>query len=51
MASLGHVPRLGEAVEADGHRLTVSELDGRRVSRVRIDPIEPAGGPQELEAS
>ncbi|MDX6197088.1 MAG: magnesium and cobalt exporter, family [Actinomycetota bacterium] len=51
MASLGHVPRLGEAVEADGHRLTVSELDGRRVSRVRIDPIEPAGEPQELEAS
>jgi putative hemolysin len=40
MASLGHVPRVGEAVEADGHRLTVSELDGRRVSRVRIDPVE-----------
>jgi putative hemolysin len=40
MARLGHVPRLGEAVEADGHRLTVSELDGRRVARVRIDPIE-----------
>jgi putative hemolysin len=39
MASLGHVPRLGEAVEADGHRLTVSELDGRRISRVRIDPV------------
>ena len=51
MASLGHVPRVGEAVEADGHRLTVSELDGRRVSRVRIDPIEPADEPQELEAS
>jgi CBS domain containing-hemolysin-like protein len=34
------VPRLGEAVEADSHRLTVSELDGRRVARVRIDPIE-----------
>jgi putative hemolysin len=39
MASLGHVPRLGEAVEADGHRLEVSELDGRRVARVRVTPI------------
>ncbi|MCU1594988.1 MAG: hypothetical protein JWO12_2380 [Frankiales bacterium] len=39
MASLGHVPRVGEAVEADDHRLEVSELDGRRVSRVRVTPI------------
>ena len=39
MAALGHVPRLGEAVEADGHRLEVSELDGRRLSRVRVTPI------------
>jgi putative hemolysin len=51
MASLGHVPRIGEAVEADGHRLTVSELDGRRVARVRIDPIEIPGGDAALEAS
>jgi len=41
MAVLGHVPRLGDAVEADGHRLEVSELDGRRVSRVRVAPIVP----------
>jgi putative hemolysin len=39
MAALGHLPRPGEAVEADGHRLTVTELDGRRVSRVRVDPV------------
>ena len=39
MASLGHVPRTGEAVEADGHRLEVSELDGRRVARVRVTPV------------
>ena len=52
MASLGHVPRMGEAVEVDGHRLTVSELDGRRVARVRVDPIvnEPSEQ-QEEEAS
>jgi putative hemolysin len=51
MASLGHVPRVGEAVEADGHRLTVTELDGRRVSRVRVDPVEPAEETQKQEAS
>ena len=42
MASLGHVPRSGEAVEVDGHRLEVTELDGRRVARVRVTPLEPA---------
>jgi putative hemolysin len=41
MAALGHVPRVGEAVEAVGHRLEVCELDGRRVSRVRVTPIVP----------
>jgi putative hemolysin len=39
MASLGHVPRVGEAVEAVRHRLEVTELDGRRVSRVRVTRI------------
>jgi putative hemolysin len=47
MATLGHVPRPGEAVEIDGHRLEVTELDGRRVARVRVTPLEPA----ELEES
>jgi putative hemolysin len=47
MACLGHVPRTGEAVEVDGHRLEVSELDGRRVARVRVTPLVP----QELEES
>ena len=41
MACLGHVPKVGEAVEVDNHRLEVSELDNRRVSRVRVTPILP----------
>jgi len=41
MACLGHVPRVGEAVEVGGHRLEVSELDGRRAARVRVTPLEP----------
>ena len=36
MAELGHIPQLGETVEVAGYRLTVSELDGRRVARVRV---------------
>ena len=47
MSCLGHVPRTGEAVEVDGHRLEVSELDGRRIARVRVTPLEAA----ELEES
>jgi putative hemolysin len=40
MAGLGHVPRVGDAVEVAGHRLEVTELDGRRASRVRVTPVE-----------
>jgi len=46
MATLGHVPRVGDAVEADGHRLEVTELDGRRVSRVRVSPIVADAAPE-----
>ena len=45
MAELGHLPQVGEAVDVAGHRLTVDELDGRRVARVRVSdrpPDEPA---------
>jgi putative hemolysin len=41
MAVLGHLPQDGETVEVDGHRLTVTEVDGRRVSRVRVTPPPP----------
>jgi putative hemolysin len=38
MAVLGHVPQAGESVEVSGHRLTVIEMDGRRVARLRVAP-------------
>jgi hypothetical protein len=32
-------------VEADGHRLTATELDGRRIARIRVTPrSERQGG-------
>ena len=36
---LGRSPQVGDTVEALGHRFTVTELDGRRASRVRITPL------------
>jgi putative hemolysin len=39
---LGHVPALGEAATVDSHVLTVVELDGRRVARVKIAPAPSA---------
>jgi putative hemolysin len=42
MAELGHLPQVGETVDVDDYRLTVHELDGRRVSRVRVTRPSPA---------
>ncbi|TAK71289.1 MAG: HlyC/CorC family transporter [Actinomycetota bacterium] len=39
MASLGHLPAEGDVVDHDGYRLTITELDGRRVARVRVAPL------------
>jgi putative hemolysin len=41
MSALGHVPRIGEAVEGPGVRLKVTAMDGRRVERVRVTPLTP----------
>lgn len=39
LAALGHLPVTGESVEFNGSRLTVTELDGRRVSRVKVSDV------------
>jgi putative hemolysin len=41
MAVLGHLPQVGESVDVSGHRLSVTEVDGRRVARVRVTPPVP----------
>jgi putative hemolysin len=38
LAGLGEVPAVGNSVEVDGSRLTVTEMDGRRIARLRIAP-------------
>jgi putative hemolysin len=36
LSMLGHLPQTGESADLDGSRLTVTELDGRRIARVKI---------------
>jgi putative hemolysin len=42
---LGRVPRTGDAVRLGPYRFTVSEMDGRRVARVRVEEITRQPGP------
>jgi CBS domain containing-hemolysin-like protein len=36
---LGHIPKNGETVDFEDRRLTVVEMDGRRISKIRVEPI------------
>ena len=31
----------GESIEYEGRRLTVLEMNGRRISKVRVEQLEP----------
>ncbi len=47
LAALGHLPSQGDSVQVPGHRITVTELDGRRIARLRVTanaaaPASPA---------
>jgi putative hemolysin len=46
LAALGHLPEKGEFADVGGRRLTVTQLDGRRISRVRVSPAAPPVGEQ-----
>ena len=38
---MGRLPDVGESVLALDHRFTVTDLDGRRIARVRLSPDQP----------
>ncbi|MDX6292577.1 MAG: magnesium and cobalt exporter, family [Kribbellaceae bacterium] len=40
-AQLGRVPSVGDEGTVDGYKLTVTEMDGRRVARVRVHHLSP----------
>ncbi len=44
VSQLGELPTVGATVEVDGHILTVTELDGRRVARISVVPVPDGPG-------
>jgi CBS domain containing-hemolysin-like protein len=48
LVRLGHIPQPGEFVIEEGRRLTVVEMDARRISKIRVEPaIEKIPGTKE----
>jgi putative hemolysin len=47
LARLGHIPVAGESVEIDGRRLTVLEMDARRIAKIRVETLDKAASPAE----
>jgi putative hemolysin len=45
LAALGDLPSPGESVQVSGHRITVTELDGRRIARLRVAPASDKASP------
>ena len=45
LAALGELPAPGDAVQIPGYTITVTEMDGRRIARLRVTPI-PASVPE-----
>ena len=39
---LGHIPQTGESVTYEGRRITVVEMEGRRIGKVRVESVEAA---------
>jgi CBS domain containing-hemolysin-like protein len=37
---LGHIPKEGESIVFEGRRLTVVEMDARRIAKIRVEPVE-----------
>jgi putative hemolysin len=42
LAQLQKIPETGESFEFEGHRFTVSEMDGYRIAKVKVEELQPA---------
>lgn len=49
LAGLGRLPEVGDSIGVEGRAVTVVELDGRRIARLRVDPPSPE--PEDGEAA
>jgi putative hemolysin len=47
LAALGELPNVGDSVQIPGYTITVTEMDGRRIARLRVTPA-PAPAPAAL---
>jgi len=41
---LGHIPKAGECVTFEGRRITIVEMEGRRIGKVRVEPTKRRAG-------
>jgi len=44
LAKLKRIPRGGEKIETDGHRLTIADMEGRRIIKIRVEENRRANG-------
>jgi magnesium and cobalt exporter, CNNM family len=47
LAALGELPATGATVQIPGYTIAVTEMDGRRIARLRVTPVpepKPDGG-------
>lgn len=51
MAALGRVPRVGDATAVPGWTITVADMDGRRVDRLRFTPVADPGPGEDRPAT
>ena len=56
LAALGEVPHEGDSVAVPGYTITVTEMDARRIARLRVTPVpdptpEPPPQPDPAEGS
>jgi len=42
---MGHLPKAGESVDYEGRRFTVVEMEGRRISKIRVEPLAKEADP------
>jgi CBS domain containing-hemolysin-like protein len=47
LVRFGHIPQTGESAVYESRRLTVVDMDGRRIAKVRVEPIEAVTPPAE----
>src|SRR6202050_3602887 len=45
LAAFGDLPSVGDSVQLADRTITVTELDGRRIARLRVTPNPPPGAP------